>query len=191
MKDKSLFISLVAVLLSLVLANNAWAGGDSGFYIGAGLGKSSIEDKVKLPNNTSEFDIDDDDSAYKIFIGYNIGIVPSLDLAVEGGYVNFGSPKGVSKGQNIKYELTGVDAFGLVGATFGPIGLFGKVGMIAWDADKEIGSITLREDSTDFACGLGIRFQVLSASIRGEFERFYINDIDSVKMFSLSAAYTF
>ncbi len=58
------------------------------FSVGGNLGRSDLTiDEI----DTDDFEIDD---AYKIMVGFNLGIIPLIDLAVEASYRDFG---GVSR----------------------------------------------------------------------------------------------
>ena len=160
------FLAMPAVVL---------AGADSGFYIGAGVGDASVK----------EGDFDESDSAYKIFGGYNIGFIPLVDFAVEASYVDFGNPS--SGPDNV--EVTGLNAFGLAGLSFGPFGIFAKAGVIDWDVDvsgNDVGS----DSGTDPAYGVGARFALGSFAVRAEYE-LYDTDLADVEMLSVSAVFTF
>ncbi len=160
------FLAMPAVVL---------AGADSGFYIGAGVGDASI----KTDN------LDESDSAYKIFGGYNIGFIPLVDFAVEASYVDFGSPS--SGPDNV--EVTGLNAFGLAGLSFGPFGVFAKAGMIKWDADFSDGTATTNDSGTDPAYGIGARFAIGPFAVRAEYE---VYDLDAdLDMVSVSGVFTF
>lgn len=160
----------------------AQAGSETGLYIGAGVGSATVEDDV------SSVKFKEQDAGYKLFAGLNFGLIPLLNLAVEGGLVNFGNPQG----SNVSYEVSGLDAFGLVGMTFGPISVFGKAGLVSWDSDVTVGSVSATEDSgTDGAFGLGAQFKLLSLAIRAEYEEFSISDVDTLNLFSASLTYTF
>ena len=166
---------IIACLASTLLITPAvsLAGADSGFYIGAGVGDASIEEGT----------FDESDSAYKIIAGYNIGFIPFVDFAVEGSYVDFGAPGAVGN----SVEATGLDAFGLVGLNFGPVGVFAKAGAIAWDLDTSSG---FSDSGTDPAYGIGARFQLFNFSVRAEYEVFEFDTAD-VDMLSVSATFTF
>ena len=170
-------VRLPSICLSgLLLASPAavFAGADSGFYIGAGVGDAGVD--------ASEGDFDESDSAYKIFGGYNIGFIPLVDFAVEASYVDFGSPDdGV-----VNVDVTGLNAFGLAGLSFGPFGVFAKAGMISWDVDGK----GVSDSGTDPAYGLGARFAIGSFAIRAEYELYDI-DVADVEMISVSGVYTF
>ncbi len=165
-KIRILFICLSSTLLATPMT--ALAGADSGFYIGAGVGDASLE--------AGPFD--ESDSAYKIIAGYNIGFIPFVDFAIEGSYVDFGAPGDV--------EATGLDAFGLVGLNFGPVGIFAKAGAIKWDLD----GTGVSESGTDPAYGIGARFQLFAISIRAEYEVFEFDNVDA-DLLSVSATFTF
>ena len=165
----------LALLFGLPAA--AFAGSESGFYLGAGIGETDVE--------ISAFD--DNDSAYKAFGGYNFGVVPFLDVAVEASYVDFGNP---ASGL-IDIDITGVNAFGLVGFKLGPVGLFAKAGLINWDSEISIGSIREDESGTDPAYGAGARIQIGSFAVRAEYELYDVNVVKDLSMISASVVYTF
>jgi outer membrane immunogenic protein len=163
-----LFLSIPAV---------TFAGADSGFYVGAGVGDATIED--------SDSDFDASDSAYKLFGGYNIGFIPLVDFAVEASYVDFGAPS-TSAGS---IDVTGVNAFGLAGLSFGPFGVFAKAGVINWDSDATFGTVSRSDSGSDPAYGVGARFAIGSFAIRAEYE-YYDVDTD-IDMVSVSGVFTF
>ncbi|NOQ69188.1 MAG: outer membrane beta-barrel protein [Gammaproteobacteria bacterium] len=176
MSIKKVRVSLIC-LSGLLLATPAavFAGADSGFYIGGGVGDASVK----------EGDFDESDTAYKVFGGFNIGFIPLVDFAVEASYVDFGNPSRGSK--NI--EVTGLNAFGLAGLSFGPFGVFAKAGMINWDADFSDGVTSSSDSGTAPAYGLGARFALGPFAVRAEYE---VYDLDAdLDMVSVSAVYTF
>lgn len=174
---KTTLIGSLAALALTALPGTALAGTDSGFYVGFGIGEASVED-------IENFDFDGDDTAWKLFGGYNFGWIPFIDLAVEGGYVDFGKPDD----GGIRVDADGFDLFGLVGTNIGPIGVFGKVGLIRWDADTNVGP---SDDGTDAAYGIGARFSLFSFQIRAEYEIFDVDAADDVDLLSISGVYTF
>ncbi len=171
-KVRILFICLAGSFLGMPTA--AVAGADSGFYIGAGVGDASVKDG----------DFDASDSAYKIFGGYNIGFIPLVDFAVEASYVDFGNPS--TSAGNV--EVTGLNAFGLAGLSFGPFGVFAKAGALRWDSDATFGT-TSSDSGTDPAYGVGARFAIGSFAVRAEYE---VYDLDAdLDMVSVSGVFTF
>ncbi len=176
MNFKKIRVLLVCLTGSfLAMPAVVFAGADSGFYVGAGVGDASVK----------EGDFDASDSAYKIFGGYNIGFIPLVDFAVEASYVDFGNPS-TSLGN---VEVTGLNAFGLAGLSFGPFGVFAKAGAISWDMDSTINSVSSSDSGTDPAYGIGARFAFGSFAVRAEYE---VYDLDAdLDMVSVSGVFTF
>ena len=117
MKLRNLIVWLAPALLCCPVAEAK----DEGFYLGAGLGLSSLEQSVRL-TESGKVTIDDNDYAYKLFGGYQL----SPWLAVEGGFRDMGT---LSSGR-VKTDLSGIDAFAVAGFPLGPVRLFGKLGGI-------------------------------------------------------------
>ncbi len=186
-----LFLSAV---LGLSLSTYSYAGTDSGLYIGGSLGSATVDFSESGDPTLDGFDnisVDDSDTAYKIFVGYNIGIIPLLDLAVEGGYVNFGTQTGLISGgilpsTKIDTEVDGWNAFGLVGIDLGPFGIFGKAGFLSWDGDIS----NLDDSGTDPAYGIGAKFQLGSFQLRAEYE-LYDLEFSNIDYYSLGGAFVF
>lgn len=181
-------------MLALALAGaagGAWAGAESGFYIGGSVGNASVEASDSSFNTDADLTFDESDSGYKLLAGFNFGIIPLINLAVEGGYVDFGAPEGSVGGQQLTYEVTGLNAFGLGGVNLGPVMFFAKVGLISWDADSTFGTTSGSDSGTDAAYGLGAQFQLLSIGIRAEYERYDVSELESLDLVSLGVTYTF
>ena len=172
-KIKLSFIFLTGALLSAPATT--FAGADSGLYIGGGVGDATID----------AGNFDESDSSYKVFGGYNFGVIPLIDLAIEASYVDFGSPSSSTD----KVEITAVNAFGLAGLSFGPFGVFAKAGMIDWDVDVS-GNAVSSDSGTDPAYGVGARFALGSFAVRAEYELYDVDQAD-VEMLSVSAVLTF
>jgi hypothetical protein len=172
-------LTLSLALLSITGVANA--GNKTGPYIGGSLGYATTD----VSNGSYNFD--DDNLGFKIFGGYNFGIIPLLDLAVEGSYVDFGqaSSSGII---NQEVDVTGWDLFGLAALNLGPIGVFGKVGQIWWNRDSNIN--VLDDSGNDMAYGVGARFQIGSFGIRAEYEYFDLDSSD-IGMFSAGVSWTF
>jgi hypothetical protein len=69
--------------------------------------------------------------------------------------------------------------------------VFGKLGLIAWDADASEGPDSVSDDGTDPAAGLGAGLQFGSFGIRAEYEYFDIDSADDVSLISASALWVF
>jgi outer membrane immunogenic protein len=178
---------LIATPLFLILSSLplvSWAGSESGLYIGGSIGKTSVE--TDFGDDTS-FKLDDDDNGYKILFGYNFGIVPFLDLAVEADYREYGK----FGGSNFNTEIVSSELFGLVGFNFGPIGLFGKVGYSDTDLDSIVDDIDFDDSESATAYGAGAKINFGSFGIRAEYEVLDLDAVDDLNMISVGATYTF
>jgi opacity protein-like surface antigen len=158
---------------------------DNGLYIGAGIGQASIGD-IEVDGEGS-FGFDGDDVGYKLFAGWNFAILDLVSLGVEAGYVDFGK----ADDGGIEVDANGFDAFGVAGVQLGPVNVFGKLGLVAWDADASDGNDSIGDDGTDLAAGLGAGLQFGSFGIRAEYEYFDIDSADDVSLISASALWVF
>ena len=176
-------IIVICGILILCVSRIASAGQESGLYIGGSIGSANID------VSKDSFDFDDDDLGYKLFAGYNFGVIPLIDLGIEGSYVDFG---GASSGQisDQNVDITGWDVFGLAAVNLGPIGLFGKVGQIWWDSDSDFPQGQLDDSDNNMAYGLGLRFQIGSLAVRAEYEIFDL-DVGDVEYLSAGVSWTF
>jgi OOP family OmpA-OmpF porin len=174
-------IVLAAALFALPVLPAVAA--DNGFYLGASVGQANL--KIDdLTNNTFENDdFDADDLAFKFIAGMR----PLDWFGVEAAYVNFGEPEDTVLGQKLKADGDGISAFAVGFLATGPVDLFAKVGLISWDS-KISGSFD--DSGTELAYGAGAQFRVLGLSIRAEYEKFDISDVD-LDMISVGVTYTF
>ncbi|AFU98343.1 porin family protein [Simiduia agarivorans] len=175
---------LASTCLILGLAQPAFAGDETGFYLGGSVGSSQLSYKGDGSS------IDDDDVGYKVFAGYNFGLIPLINLAVEGSYVDFGSQTGDILGDSYTLTSTGLQGHALAGVNLGPVGLFAKAGVMNWDSKLKGDAETTNESGSDPAYGVGAKFQLMSFQLRAEYERLQLDDAD-VDFFSVGAAYTF
>jgi hypothetical protein len=102
--------------------------------------------------------------------------------------VNFGEPKDDVSGFPLEADGDGISAFAVGFLAVGPVDLFAKAGLIAWDSKIEGG--VFDDDGSDLAYGVGAQFRVLGLSIRAEYEKFEITDVD-LDMISIGLTYTF
>ncbi|VGO16648.1 hypothetical protein PDESU_05239 [Pontiella desulfatans] len=174
---------LGCVLHVLIMADTALAGKKSGLYLGGSIGAAALN------VSTQSVDFDGDDLGYKIFGGYNFGIIPLIDIGVEGSYVDFGS---ASDAEILNQEIgvTAWDLFAVGALNLGPVGLFGKMGPAWWKSESDYLQSYLDETGTDLVYGIGLRFQISSVAVRAEYERFDMKYVD-VDYISLGASWTF
>jgi outer membrane immunogenic protein len=176
-------LGLSCLVLVLSMSGVAYAGQKTGLYLGGSIGESSLDIAAGAINFT------DHDYGYKVFAGYNFGVIPLIDLGVEGSYVNFGKASSAQiLNQNI--GVTAWDLFGVAAVNLGPSGLFGKVGQAWWHSDTGIPLAVLDNSGSDMVYGIGLRFQLGSIALRVEYERFNLNVAD-INYGSAGASWTF
>ena len=175
-------------LLGLVLSGlvTVPAAADTGIYLGGSLGSATVQADVGDGVDPDAFSLDENDLGWKAFGGVNVDLL-LLDLGVEAGYVNLGSPSG----GGVDLDIDGWDAFGVAGFDVGPIGLFAKLGYVAWDAEVSGGGFDAGDDGEDLAWGLGARFGLGSLSVRAEYEVFDIGTAEDVYLVSAGVVWTF
>src|SRR5262249_15559584 len=147
---------------------------------------------AKVDDSLSGFDFSADDSSRKFFAGFTF----LKFLAVEGSYINLGSPEDSAGGTNVELKLTGYDVYGVGVLPLGKhLEIFAKLGYIFWDSSTDFTGVITSSDSDsgeDPAYGGGIAFRLTKHfDIRAEYERFEIKDIDKVEVSSVGAALRF
>lgn len=188
---------LIGVFALFVVTPFSAAMADSGLYVGGGVGNAGIElDFQDAGFNLPDFD--EDDFAWKVMAGYNLDLL-TFDLGVELAYVDFGQPSGdipvLVDVFNVELDTTAIALFGVAGFDLGPVGVFGKLGYVSWDLDATISAVGIAPDSfsddgSDLAYGAGVRFNLGSLEVRGEYEIFDVEDTD-ISMVSASLVYHF
>lgn len=186
---------LFAALCLLAAFSTPSAAIENGFYVGGSVGGSSFEIR-DVNEDFGSFRFSDGDNAYKLFGGIRF-----LNfLAVEAGYVDLGNPKDTItsiEGDELEVQIRvkGWDAFAVGLLPIGPVDLFAKVGVVAWDADIRAVLNEVRDDDsdsgTDAAYGIGIALRLGKVSLRAEGEQFNIAEADDVYMFTVGVSYTF
>ena len=169
---------LSLTIAALTLSASASAA-DNGFYLGGSVGQANVE----IDRNLAR--IDDDDTGYKLIAGLR----PLDWLGVEASYVDFGKIEDNAQ----RAESDGFAAF-LVGfLPVGPVDLFAKGGFINSDTSVVIdgGGEVFEHDGNELAYGVGAQFRLLSLSVRAEYEKFDVKDVDDLTMFSIGLTYTF
>jgi hypothetical protein len=163
---------------------------DSGPFIGASIGNATVSADIPDPGFGNDINFDEDDFAWKVYGGFAFDL-PLIDLGVELGYFNLGSPSFDSGAGDLSIDVSGYSAFGLAGVSLGPVGLFLKGGYASWDADIQLDNLKGSQDGSDPAYGLGLRFTLGSLEVRGEYEVIDVDDVDDVYMASLGLAWRF
>lgn len=191
MKIMSVKSAAVAATAFLLLPASA-AFADGGFYAGGSIGSASLELDVVDPDLDS-FNFDENDFAWKVYGGF-VWDLPLIDLGVEGGYVDFGKPSGSSGGVTYEFDTTGWNIWGTAGVDLGPVGVYGKLGYIAWDVEgQSFGDVvdSVKDDGSDVAYGIGAKFMLGSFEIRGEYEIYDIDGAERLDMLSAGVVWVF
>jgi len=171
-------IATLAVSLTTLPAFAA----DNGFYLGGSIGQGAVQVKE------AGVEFDGDDTGFKVIAGFR----PLDFFAVEVNYVDLGTAEDDVLGVNIQADTTGIDAFAVLLLPITAVDLFAKAGLISWDQDVSATGFGSGEDSgEDFAYGVGAQARFGSLAARLEYERFEIQDTDTVDMISLGLTWTF
>ncbi len=160
---------------------------DSGFYIGAAAGGATQDIELGgLP------EIEEDDTGFKVFGGYKFDM-SVVDLSVELGYVDFGEAEINTADGEVVFDPTVINLWGVSGFELGPVDLFAKLGVIAWDIETTTFAGRVSDDGTDFGFGLGAGFDIGKVQIRGEYEVYDTSnaDVSMLSMLSLGVIYRF
>lgn len=183
---KAKHVFLTTLLLSIASASLSF--GENGPYIGASAGQTTVELALTDVEDRG-FRIDDDDFAYKVFFGYKL---PG-PLAVEGGFRDLGKVTDGNELTVVTSESDGLDAFLVGSLPLGPVSIFAKGGLIAWDTEIETSSadrlgapdVRVTDDGTDFAWGVGVSVNLARWGFRGEYEKLEMDVPDDLSMLSV------
>ncbi|MCU0304369.1 MAG: porin family protein [Thermoanaerobaculales bacterium] len=184
----------VAMAVAMAALTASPAGAESGLYLGASVGRTTLAiDDVDL--DLESFDFEADDTAYKVIVGYRLlGF-----LAVEGSYIDFGSLSDsidtIEGTASLEAELTGFDAVAMGMLPLGIADLFVKAGVVVWDADlrSALGELSVEESDsgTDLVYGAGAQVRFKGLAVRAEIEFFDVADADNLYLITVGATYTF
>lgn len=167
-------LGLTAVFV-LVSSTIALAG--SGPYVGFHGGTAGID--VSL--GSGGLRLESTDFAWKGFLGAGLGRF----VAIETGYVSFGTSRDTVAGTNLEQKLWGWDTAGLLKINIGPIDIYGRVGGVYWKAKVGVGSVSLTDDGFDVNYGGGLGVVLGKLEIRGEYVYYDASNIGKPWMTSL------
>lgn len=174
---------------------------DEGLYIGAAWGQFDVgvDDIDDADEAISR--IDDDDNAWKIFVGWRLNPYVSFEL----NYVDFGENSGSTGSDasgssgNYRLDLAGFQPAVYGTLPLGPVELFAKVGYYFYDVDialnlDNIDQENFRADTSDeawsYGFGVGVTlFQRLHAKL--EYEKIDADHFDDLDAIWLSGAWRF
>ncbi len=163
---------------------------DSSFYIGGSAGGATLEadiGDIGIPGLPTS--IDEDDTAIKLFAGYNFDL-PAIDLGIEAGWVDFGEVDLPVLGDELLVDTSGINIWGIASLDAGLIDIFGKFGYIAWDVEASFQGLSESDDGSDIGYGVGVRFNLASIEVRGEYELYDLDGTD-LSMLSVGVAFHF
>lgn len=173
MRKKLIWLPLVFLFAA------TWASAE-GFYAGAGIGLTQIEDSDQGES------FDDSPFGWKILAGYDF----TDNFAVEGGYLNSGKAEDTVFGENVEVELTAfvISAVGLMPVS-DTVQLFGKLGFYSGEQEVTAFGVTVDDDDDGLTVGAGLRFRASdNFVIRGDFDWF---DTDLDTLWSIGAGFQF
>jgi hypothetical protein len=180
-----MFRATVSALILSLAALPAFAA-DNGFYLGVGVGQAGIDLSEEDIGTVGE-SFSGDDTAYKAIVGFR----PLDFLAFEANYIDLGTASDNIQGIPIDIDATGIDVFAVGILPVSMVDLYAKVGYIFWDADVSAQGFSEGDSGEDFAYGVGVGLHFGSFGARLEYERFEIQDTDTVDLISVGLTYTF
>jgi hypothetical protein len=172
---------------------------DSGFYIGGGVGQFNLKiDDIDQTDEAIER-LDDDDTAWKAFVGWRMNPYFALELA----YVDFGGPNDrfetSGSSGDFRADISGVAPYVIGTIPVGPLELFGKIGYYFYDVDAAVDlddptfpdfSSSSSENDLTWGGGVGMTFfEHLNARL--EYERIDSDAVDDADAFWFSGQWRF
>jgi opacity protein-like surface antigen len=170
---------------------------DRGFYLGGGVGQFNLKlDDVDQTDDAIER-LDDDDTAWKAFVGYRFAPFLALEVA----YVDFGRPSDRAEangsGGDFSASLSGFEPSVVGTIPVGPVELFGKVGYLFYDVDASVDldngpGFSSSSNEQDFTYGGGVGmtfFQHLNARL--EYQRIDSSRVDDADAFWFTGQWRF
>lgn len=161
---RTTWLAAALLLLSPLCAGAQDAEDLRGFYLGAGVGYSSIS----LEDEDSPADFEGDDVGFKAIVGYRI----LRWVAVEASYADYGTQNDDLLGLSLNSDF---EAYYLAGVGMFPIGvadIFAKAGIARWEGtlSNDAFGVSASEDNTDVIVGLGAQVRLGQVALRGEVE---------------------
>lgn len=183
-------------LLGLLASSNVLAEIQPGFYAGVGLGTATVE--LDADPALANFKFDSDDTAFKVFGGYNFNQYFALEATYfDGGEAEETVIRGLGGTGTV-----GIGTTGLIASVLGrlPLGevfsLCGKLGFASYDVEgkgRVNGNVVIEMDGSDddVAYGVGAAFNIgTSFELRAEYESISIPDGDFT-LLTLNGVYRF
>jgi len=195
---------LAAVLLLTGVGSQA-APGD--WYVGLGYGLTSYD--TGISNTTGTASLDEDDSGFKLFGGYNFNKNVAIELAYAdlGKATLSGNPGDTFVLDGILFAFINSGSLDIEGSLLSLAGVFthhfndafnlyGRLGLASWEADITANvsggpAQSASEDGTDLFLGFGAGWNFAKTwAVKAEYE-LYSFDEEDVDMLSLNIVKTF
>lgn len=171
-------LALIAVLLMTALVY-----ADESVYVSAAIGSTSLDESTDFP-------IDDDATAFRLGLGYSFG----NDIALEANYVNLGEFTG-NTGFNNNGISGEVDGLALSAVFTLPLtnslSATARGGIMAWESEITTPAFRQKRDGDDVFYGLGLEASFTeNFVITGEWQRYELDDSEADVLF-IGARFTF
>jgi OOP family OmpA-OmpF porin len=178
----------MTMLLALGTAP-AFAAEDSGWYLGAGVGRFNVQ--IDNPGDVTDTigSFDSDDTTLKLFGGYRFNPY----VAVELDYMDLGNPEDTIDARRVNADVNGFAPYIVGTLPVGPVELFAKAGYLFYDVKVDVDEVKVIDDNTqDFVYGGGIGVTLFDKlNTRLEYEVIDIGAVDDANALWLSAAWRF
>ena len=145
---------------------------ESGFYVGAGLGKATAKDWCSNPTlGGGAARCDDKDTTWRFLAGYQF----NRNFALEGGYHFLGEVQATTAaGAQTDMKVGAWELNGLAALPVGGIvSLYGKLGGFSADARGAGTAVGISQRKSGVTYGAGVQADLFSSfSLRGEWQRY-------------------
>lgn len=168
--------------VALLAGSGTAAAADNGFYLGAGLTQSRINDIGPS--------IDFKDNSYKLIAGFR----PLDHFAVEVNYIDLGKDSESLGPVSATVDGKAYAAFAVGYLPLPLVDLYAKAGVARWEANARATGValgSLDDSGTEFAYGAGVQARLGSLAARLEYERFDVADSDGAELLTLGVTWTF
>lgn len=154
--------SVLAAALG-ALSFGAQAAEPVGWYAGAGIGQSMIDEGW----------LDEEETGFQVFGGYQW----HPNWGVEVAYSDFGTINYADLA-SLKADTFSAVVVGTLPFTERFSG-YAKAGFHTWDADARVLDVRESDDGTDPTYGVGLQYRFTdNVALRGEYSRFEMDDVD-------------
>jgi hypothetical protein len=165
-------------------------GNPQGLYLGLGIGDFSTSLDDDIGNiDANDLDFNSSDDALKAFAGWRF----NRFFAAELDYTDFGKTNAQLAAGNITADTKGLTPSVVGTLPLGPVELFARAGIIFYDLNVNSSTANVVDtNGHDAVFGAGVGVTVAKRlSLRAEYERIEINDLNDANAVWLTAAWRF